>query len=104
MIIVPAIRISAVDSCVTVTAPTTKGDVIRYLEEGGVAIQILANEDIPIYHKAAITEIPRDGFVYKYGEKIGIATRDIHVGDHIHIHNLRPVGFSEEACDAILGV
>ena len=35
--------------------------------------------------------------MYKYGGKIGIATEDIAVGDYVHIHNMKPVGFSEEA-------
>lgn len=96
MSMIPAIRISAADSCVTVTAPAVKGDTILCLEDGGGEVQILVNEDLPIYHKAAITEIPKGGFVYKYGEKIGTATQDIHVGDHVHTHNLKPVGFTEE--------
>lgn len=104
MTIVPAIRISAEDSCVTVTAPAARGDAVRYPEEGGRTVQFLANEDLPIYHKAAVADIPKGGFVYKYGEKIGIATRDIHVGDHIHTHNLKPVGSTGEVCDAILGI
>lgn len=104
MTTIPAIRISTVDSCVTVTAPAAKGDAIRFPDNEGRMAQFLANEDIPIYHKAAAADIPKGGFVYKYGEKIGIATRDIQVGDHIHTHNLKPVGFTGEEYNAILGI
>ena len=36
--------------------------------------------------------------------KMCIRDRDIHVGDHIHTHNLKPVGSTGEVCDAILGI
>lgn len=47
-----------------------------------------ANSDIPYGHKIALRDITQGETVYKYGLSIGTATRDIHAGDHVHIHNV----------------
>lgn len=44
--------------------------------------------DIPFGHKFAIRDIPLHGEVYKYGESIGRATKPIHAGEHVHVHNV----------------
>ena len=51
-------------------------------------VTITAVNDIPVYHKVANAFIPAGGEVYKYGEVIGIASADIHPGEHVHVHNL----------------
>jgi altronate dehydratase small subunit len=45
-------------------------------------------EKIRFGHKFAIRMIPRGGAIIKYGEPIGLATQDIEVGRHVHVHNL----------------
>ena len=50
--------------------------------------EIRVRDDIPKFHKLAIAEIPRGAAVYKYGEVMGVASRDIHVGEWAHIHNI----------------
>jgi altronate hydrolase len=44
---------------------------------------------IPKGHKGALTDIPEGGKVLKYGFPIGIASRDIKAGEHVHAHNMR---------------
>ena len=44
--------------------------------------------DIPPAHKLAIRPIGAGRAVRRYGQIIGLATRDIHPGDHVHTHNL----------------
>ncbi len=39
-------------------------------------------------HKVAIAAIAEGKDVLKYGVPIGVATRDISPGDHVHLHNL----------------
>ncbi len=46
---------------------------------------------IPFGHKVAIREIPRGRMAIKYGERIGRAKKDIHVGDHVHVQNLEDI-------------
>jgi len=50
--------------------------------------KIIAKEEIPFAHKIALREIPRDGAVIKYGERIGRAIREIKAGELVHIHNV----------------
>jgi altronate hydrolase len=45
-------------------------------------------EVIPSGHKMAFAEIAQGAAVIKYGAPIGIATREIHAGDHVHTHNV----------------
>ena len=55
---------------------------------------IKAIKSIPYGHKVALSRIPKDHRVYKYGECMGIATKDIEEGDHVHESNVR--GLTEE--------
>lgn len=45
--------------------------------------------DIPQGHKVAVTDIPEDGAVEKYGHVIGTASCEIAGGDYVHVHNVR---------------
>jgi len=44
--------------------------------------------DVPAGHKIAMRPIPAGATVLKYGYPIGVATRDISPGEHVHSHNL----------------
>ncbi|WP_433410187.1 UxaA family hydrolase [Saccharomonospora azurea] len=43
---------------------------------------------IPRGHKTALRDLPAGALVRKYGHVIGVATRDIREGEHVHTHNL----------------
>jgi altronate dehydratase len=79
-----AVLIHPSDSVVTLTAPARKGDSVCCPG----AKPVVAAQDVPIYHKIALIDIAKGEAVYKYGEKIGVASADIHTGDHVHTHNL----------------
>ncbi|AAT42629.1 UxaA family hydrolase [Picrophilus oshimae] len=49
---------------------------------------IICNQDIPSGHKIAIKNIKLGESVIKYGEIIGRATKEIKIGDYVHIHNI----------------
>jgi len=53
--------------------------------------KIKLRSHIPFGHKVAIREIPRGRMGIKYGEKIGRAKKDIHMGDHVHVQNLEDI-------------
>ena len=71
------------DNVVTCCTCVSAGDHFIVGEE-----QIVAIQDIPIYHKIAIRDIPSGATVFKYGQPIGIASRAIAKGEHVHIQNL----------------
>lgn len=82
-----AILIDAHDSVATVTRPVKRGETVCFLR-GGAAVELLAAEDIPMYHKIAVRPIAAGEAVLKYGEYIGRAVGDIAPGAWVHTHNL----------------
>lgn len=67
---------------------TTLNDIQKHtkfeIDENIVEI----NQNIALGHKFAIKDINKGELVKKYGQSIGIATKDIKRGDWIHSHNL----------------
>lgn len=45
-------------------------------------------QDLSLGHKIAATDIAEGGKVLKYGMTIGVASKPIQRGDHVHLHNL----------------
>ena len=45
-------------------------------------------ERIPFGHKVSLKDIEKGNFIFKYGQIIGTASRDIKIGEHVHSHNL----------------
>lgn len=43
---------------------------------------------VTLGHKIALKPIPAGALVVKYGMPIGVATRDIEPGEHVHVHNI----------------
>ena len=58
-------------------------------------VEIKALNDIPKGHKVAVEEIGKGDAVLKYGAVIGYAQRDISIGEHVHVHNIK-TGLSEQ--------
>lgn len=52
-------------------------------------VELEARDDVPLGHKVAITDIASGEQVIEYGVAIGVATRDIRRGAHVHVHNLK---------------
>ncbi|MEY8000491.1 UxaA family hydrolase [Clostridium sp. Mt-5] len=44
--------------------------------------------NIPVYHKFSVSNIDKGEEIYKYGQVIGKAIKDIKIGEHVHLHNL----------------
>ena len=55
-------------------------------------VTLVLREDIPAGHKVALEDVAAGGRVLKYGYVIGVATRPIYTGQHVHTHNLAFVG------------
>jgi (2R)-sulfolactate sulfo-lyase subunit alpha len=56
---------------------------------GPATISVRLTEAVPLGHKLALTDIAAGQQIIEYGQPVGIATRDIRQGDHVHVHNLR---------------
>lgn len=55
----------------------------------GINIKVKLLNDIPFGHKFSIREIKEGEYVVKYGEVIGIATKNIGVGEHVQYITLK---------------
>jgi len=61
---------------------------LRDLPSGEVVEGITLINPIPRGHKIAAKPVAADQYVIKYGYPIGVATRPISAGDHVHVHNV----------------
>jgi altronate dehydratase small subunit len=82
-----AIVMKSSDNVCTVVENIEAGSVID-VQDNGEKISITVSERIPFGHKFALRAIQQGGPIIKYGEVIGVATREITPGQHVHVHNL----------------
>ena len=73
------------DNCATSLTEIHNDEIIEL--NGGKTIRI--NQEIPMGHKFALTNINKGDLITKYGQIIGIATENIKVGDWIHVQNIK---------------
>ena len=52
------------------------------------ALNLTIQNRIPRGHKVATKAISKDKGVIKYGERMGHATSEINIGEHVHTHNV----------------
>ncbi len=75
------------DNVCTVVESIEPGSVVA-VPNDGEEISITVADKIPFGHKFAFRAIQQGDPIVKYGEVIGIATREIAPGQHVHVHNL----------------
>ena len=78
-----AIHLHPSDNLAVARVPIAAGQTIRV--EGN---ELRANSAIPAGHKIALMRIETGEYLYRYGQRIGRASRTIEIGDHIHTHNV----------------
>lgn len=82
---VNAIKITDKDNVATVLQEIAAGQKVCWnLSEKAVA----AVSDIPFGHKIAVKDIAAGELIFKYGEIIGEATKNIPAGAHVHVSNI----------------
>jgi (2R)-sulfolactate sulfo-lyase subunit alpha len=55
-------------------------------------VKLISN--VPLGHKVAMRQLPKDKPVLKYGRPVGKAVQDIARGAHVHTHNLKTLRWS----------
>ncbi|URW76025.1 altronate dehydratase family protein [Sphingomonas donggukensis] len=58
------------------------------LEPGEAIDGLVVRDAVPVGHKIAVRAVAAGAPVIKFGFPIGRATRDIAVGEHVHVHNV----------------
>jgi (2R)-sulfolactate sulfo-lyase subunit alpha len=64
-------------------------EIVGVYLEGQGEVKVTALNDIPLGHKIALEYIREGEKAVKYGRPIGIAIKDIKIGEHVHVHNLK---------------
>lgn len=75
------------DNVATATTDLKKGQELK-VETGNETLVVKLLCDITFGHKVAIKDIKNASAVFKYGEEIGVTTKDISLGEHVHVHNV----------------
>ncbi|MHC6181296.1 UxaA family hydrolase [Clostridium sp. JNZ X4-2] len=82
-----SLLISEKDSVAVALDGLVENNTARY-KTGKKIEQISILENVPIYHKFSICDIKEGDLVYKYGQVIGKASKNIKKGQHVHSQNL----------------
>ena len=75
------------DNVATAVSEIRSGTRVK-VNVGGREVEVEVKNDIPFGHKFALRDIEVGENVVKYGEVIGVATRSIKAGEHVHVHNV----------------
>lgn len=89
---VNVMRISAEDDVAVALAPLEAGTDVAV---DGQVVHLL--DAIPAGHKFAVAPVSAGSPVRRYRAPIGLATRDIAVGEHVHTHNVHTALAGEKA-------
>lgn len=75
------------DNVVTCVNEVAKGETVA-CRKGEEVLTLTSLEDIPYCHKIALTDIPEEGEVVKYGESPGKTSEAIPAGHRVSHNNL----------------
>src|SRR4051794_7706438 len=78
-----ALHLHPRDNVAVARVPLAPGQALRI---DGVAFE--AKSPVPAGHKLALMAIGTGEQIYRYGQRIGRASRPIGQGEHIHTHNV----------------
>jgi len=84
-----ALKVNDKDNVATIFANGVRaGDEVEIRDKKGQKETVKVHHDVPYGHKIAVKDIKLGELIIKYGEEIGIATKNIAKGDYVHVHNL----------------
>ena len=64
-------------------------EMLCVVTEDNSDFKLVVNDDVPIGHKVALTDLEEGETAIKYGQDIGRFVEDIKKGHHVHTHNLK---------------
>ncbi len=86
-----ALQLNEKDNVATVIETVKRGELVEILWNGICVNKIIVNDEIKKYFKVALIPISKDEVVIKYGEVIGRVNMDRHIGDIIHVDEVRSI-------------
>lgn len=85
-----AIVVDKKDNVATALRRLELGESVR-VEMEEHAVDVTLRQTIPFGHKFSLKDIEPGEPIIKYGEVIGLATRKVMKGEHVHVHNVEGV-------------
>jgi (2R)-sulfolactate sulfo-lyase subunit alpha len=64
-------------------------ELLCVVTENNSDFKLTAEQDVPIGHKIALTDLAEGDTAIKYGTDIGRIVAAIRKGEHVHTHNLK---------------
>ena len=64
-------------------------DMLCVVTEDNSDFSLVVNDDVPIGHKVALTDLVDGDTAIKYGQDIGRIVEPVAKGSHVHTHNLK---------------
>ncbi|MCW4048445.1 MAG: UxaA family hydrolase [Candidatus Bathyarchaeota archaeon] len=84
-----AIQIDEKDNVATVTDDVKAGEEVEVLSpQGEVILKTKLIDDVIFGHKMSLRKLKEGEEIIKYGEIIGVASKEIPVGEWLHTHNV----------------
>jgi len=95
-----AIQIDAKDNVATTTSIVEAGEEVEVLSPNGdVVLKTRPVERIIFGHKLALKDLKVDEEIIKYGEVIGVASKEVKVGEWLHTHNVNSARMNIEGVE-----
>ena len=82
------VKLNEKDTVATVTRTLNQGDMVTYRLDDSDCDAVKVINQVPLYHKVALSDMEKGSPIFKYGHKIGYALVDIKAGEHVHTHNM----------------
>jgi len=81
-----AIVLNRADNVATLLDAGRAGDKCRL--EGEKTGELVLLQDVPFGHKICVADTSAGSQILKYGQVIGLASRAVQAGEHMHVHNI----------------
>src|SRR3954447_2481381 len=86
-----AVHLRPEDNIAVAARNMSAGQQLRHQDQS-----LTLSTKVGLGHKVALTTIRKGEAVYKYGQIIGFASKDIFPGDHVHVHNVSADAFERD--------
>lgn len=74
---------------VVVEGLTAGTEMLCVVTEDNSDFSLVVNDDVPIGHKVALSDLAEGDTAIKYGQDIGRIVENVTKGSHVHTHNLK---------------
>ena len=75
---------------VVVIETTKKGQQCNAgIMENDTTVKVASTNEVPLGNKIALKDLKVGDTIFKYGHDIGKVVKEIKIGEHVHVHNVK---------------